>query len=68
MFVQTFIAIFANRSLPGSQRKMRKNLMKTSAEIILSLLHSFFAPGYVIKIKLNLIYLHLWLSWQSILT
>ena len=35
MFVQPFFLIFANRSLPGSQRKIRKFFMKMSAEIIL---------------------------------
>ena len=35
MFVLPFFLIFANQSLPGSQRKIRKFFMKMSAEIIL---------------------------------
>ena len=68
MLVQLFIAIFVTQSLPGSQKKIKKFLMKTSEEIILSLLHSFFAPGNIVNVKLNPNCLLSWHSWQSSLT
>ena len=68
MFLKPYISNFCELEPARLAEKNKEIPYEDDSRIILSLLHSFFVPGYVVKIKLNSICLRPWPSWQSTLT